>query len=80
MLVVTGSNLGQIAGYMDYTDKHNKMSQPSFVQRLLLFLSLGQVVRLHTLHVSAFTEPSSGVFIHETCHTAFVVTLFLLHR
>jgi hypothetical protein len=51
------------------------MSQPSFVQRLLLFLSLGQVVHLHTLHVSAFTEPSSGVFIHETCHTAFVVTL-----
>jgi hypothetical protein len=46
-----------------------KCLKPSFVQRLLLlFLSLGQIVHLHTLHVSAFTEPSSGVFIHETCH------------
>jgi hypothetical protein len=50
------------------------------VQRLLLlfFLSLGQVVHLHTLHVLAFTEPSPGVFIHETCHTAFVVMPFFV--
>jgi hypothetical protein len=55
------------------------MSQTVFCAAIIIiFLSLGQIVYLHTLHVSAFTEPSSGVFIHETCHTAFVVTPFFV--
>jgi hypothetical protein len=48
----------------DSTDKHNKTFQTVFCAALYYYFHLVKWF-IYRLHVSAFTEPSSGVFIYE---------------